>query len=123
MGPNGLPIGYSFKPDLEITPRQIKKSLDAGDPNLVLIDCRTKGEWQTARIEGARLIPLDELASRIGEIESVADDETVIAVHCHHGSRSLRAALFLKQQGFKALSMAGGIDVWSMDVDPSVPRY
>jgi rhodanese-related sulfurtransferase len=121
---NGLPLGYAFKPDLEVTPRQVKKALEAHDPKLVLVDCRTQEEWEIARIEGATLVPLDELASRVPEIEDMADDEdATIAVVCHHGNRSLRAALFLRQHGLPAMSVAGGIDLWSVDVDPSVPRY
>jgi rhodanese-related sulfurtransferase len=120
---NGLPVGYPWRPDLEIAPRAVKKALDSNDPSLVLIDCRTKGEWAAARIDGATLIPLDELSSRLREIEGLADEEATIAVICHHGSRSLKAAMFLKQQGINARSVAGGIDLWSIDVDPGVPRY
>ncbi len=118
---SGLPAGYPFKPDLELAPRQVKAALAEG--TLVLLDCRTKGEWTTARIQGATLIPLDELSQRLPEIESLAEDGAAIAVHCHHGSRSMKAALFLRQHGIQAMSMAGGIDLWSLDIDPTVPRY
>ena len=116
----GLPVGYPFRPELEVMPRAVKAMLDDPESGLVLIDCRTKAEWQTARIEGARLIPLDEMTARVGEIE---DAEGPVVVHCHHGGRSMKAALFLKQRGIEARSMAGGIDVWAVDVDPRVPRY
>ena len=79
-------------------------------------------EHATARIEGAILIPMSELAARVGELETHRDQE--IAVHCHHGGRSLRVANWLRSQGFtRARSMAGGIDQWSREIDPSVPRY
>ena len=119
----GLPVGYTFRPDLELTPRQVKAALDSRDPALVLVDCRTQDEWAAARIPGAALIPLGELEMRLAEIQELADGGATIAVHCHHGVRSLRAAIFLRQQGIKAVSVAGGIDLWSIDIDPSVPRY
>lgn len=118
----GLPPGYPFKPEWELTPRQIKSALAAPTP-LILLDCRRQSEWDTARIQGAILIPLDELAARLPEVEALADGDTTIAVHCHHGVRSLKAAAFLRQHGIHAYSMAGGIDLWSAAVDPSVPRY
>ncbi len=120
--PDGLPAGYPLQPELETTPREVKRALDARDRAFVLIDCRTQDEWQTARIDGAVLIPLDEFPARLNEIEAMADDRAV-AIHCHRGVRSLRAALWLRQQGVEAKSMAGGIDLWSTDIDPSVPRY
>lgn len=123
LGPDGLPLGYPFRPDLEVTPRDVKSMLDNPASKLVLIDCRTPGEWQTARIEGARLIPLNELASRIDEIDDAAADGGPVVVYCHHGVRSMRAALFLRERGIEAKSMAGGIDVWAVDVDPGVGRY
>lgn len=118
----GLPPGYPLKPEWELTPRQIKAAM-AEPESIVLIDCRRQGEWDTARIAGARLIPLDELAARLPEIEALADGDSTIAIHCHHGVRSLKAAAFLRQHGIHAYSMAGGIDLWSAAVDASVPRY
>ena len=121
---SGLPAGYLFKPEFEITPREIKAARDLRDPALVLIDCRTQEEWATARIEGAALIPLDQIMARADEIQELAADESaIVAIHCHHGVRSLRAALALRQLGINAKSMAGGIDLWSIDIDPAVPRY
>jgi rhodanese-related sulfurtransferase len=117
----GLPRGYPFRPDLELTPRQVKAAMASGEA--VLIDCRTEAEWRTARIAGATLIPLDQLASRVQEIEALAEQGATIAVHCHHGSRSLKAAMFLRTRQIEAFSVAGGIDLWSIDIDPTVPRY
>lgn len=115
----GIPLAYPFKPELELTPRQVKAHLDAGG---VVIDCRTEKEWQTARVDGATLIPISELESRIDEIEELRD--TPIAIMCHMGGRSMRATLLLRSLGFsRAMSVAGGIDLWSIDIDPSIPRY
>ena len=119
----GLPSGYPFRTDLEITPRQVKAMLDDPASGLVLIDCRTPGEWQTAKIEGARLVPLDELPGRVEEVEDLAQGAKAVVIHCHHGGRSMKAALFLRQRRVPAVSMAGGIDLWALDVDPRVPRY
>ena len=104
----------------EIHPTEVKKLLDAG--NLILIDVRTPGEWDVARISGAILIPLAELETRVIEIASSSSQPMV--VHCHHGVRSLRAVQWLRAYGFShARSMMAGIDGWSRWVDPSVPRY
>jgi rhodanese-related sulfurtransferase len=116
----GLPPRYPFQPELEITPRQALAGIRDG--SVVLVDCRTREEWAAARIEGSRHIPLDEFQSRLSELEALGD-EARVAVHCHHGVRSLKAAIFLRQQGVDAVSVAGGIDLWSQDVDPTVPRY
>jgi rhodanese-related sulfurtransferase len=122
----GLPVGYPFKPDWEITPRAVKRLLD-GPPGSrpMVLDCRRPEEWQAARIEGATLLPMGEIERRADELES--DDGTrnrPIIVHCHHGARSMRAAAALRAMGFTNVrSMAGGIDLWSADVDPTVPRY
>ncbi len=118
---NGLPVGYRFNPDWETTPRQVKAMLDGGE-DFVFIDCRTPGEFEHCRIEGAMLLPLQEVGHRVAELEPSRDKKMVI--HCHHGGRSLQMAAYLRRRGFSDVtSMAGGIDVWSMDVDRSVPRY
>jgi rhodanese-related sulfurtransferase len=88
----------------------------------LLLDCRTPDEHALARIDGAVLIPMQDLPGRIGEIATFRDQR--IIVHCHHGMRSLRVAQWLRDQGFgRVTSMAGGIDAWSGQIDPSVPRY
>lgn len=117
----GLPTRYPFREEWEVTPRQVRAKLAAGD-DVVLIDCRTPQEHAVARIEGAELVPLQEVGSRLSELEEYADREVV--TFCHHGGRSLRLAAVLRQHGFENVkSMAGGIDLWSQDVDSSVPRY
>lgn len=88
----------------------------------LLLDCRTPEEHTIARIEGAVLIPMQEIPERLGELEPWRDKP--IVVHCHHGVRSLRVMRFLREKGFsQAQSMKGGIDAWSLEVDPSVTRY
>lgn len=81
---------------------------------------REPAEHAAASIAGAILIPMREIPGRIPEL----DREREIVVFCHHGSRSAMVVEFLRRQGFeKAINMAGGIDAWSVDVDPEVPRY
>jgi adenylyltransferase/sulfurtransferase len=88
--------------------------------DLQLLDVRQPVEHSIARIEGALLVPLNQLPSRVGEL----DPARPVVVHCHHGPRSLHAAQWLRAQGFaRAASLAGGIDAWSLEVDPDVPRY
>jgi len=91
-------------------------------PRPLLLDCRTAEEFALARIDGAVLIPTQEIPQRLGELESHRD--RLLIVHCHHGMRSLRVAGWLREQGFsQATSMAGGIESWSTAIDPRVPRY
>ena len=86
----------------------------------VLLDVREPWEYEKARIEGATLMPMRELPSRIGQID---EDKEVVAI-CHHGGRSMQVAMFLEKQGFKRVhNLVGGIDAWSRTVDPSVPLY
>lgn len=89
---------------------------------LLLLDVRDPIENATARIEGARLVPLGALEARLGELAEWKSKPVVI--HCHYGGRSARACLLLQQHGFeKVQNLRGGIDAWSQTVDPSVPRY
>ena len=79
-------------------------------------------EYQIAKIENSKLIPLGQIETHLNELEAFKDKE--IVAHCHHGGRSRRALEFLKAKGFKKLkNVTGGIDEWSLKVDPSVPRY
>jgi adenylyltransferase/sulfurtransferase len=107
---------------LEITPQEVKQKLDAGE-RLVLIDCREPLEHQLASIEGARLIPMNSIPSRLSQIENMAEEAAVV-VYCHHGMRSLSVVNWLREQGVaECQSMRGGIDLWSLQIDPQVPRY
>ncbi|MFM7290574.1 MAG: rhodanese-like domain-containing protein [Planctomycetia bacterium] len=108
---------------LEISAAEAKQLLWEAHPGeMLLLDCRTPDEHATARITGAVLVPMQELPERIGELEAWRARR--IIVHCHHGVRSLRVTHWLRERGFPAVtSLRGGIDAWSTDVDPGVPRY
>lgn len=106
---------------MEIDCQTVKAKLDAGE-DFVFIDCREQQEYDLVHIEGTTLIPMGQVPERVAELEGCRDKEIII--HCHHGGRSLTVARWLKDSGFaKPLSMAGGIDLWSQDIDPSLPRY
>ena len=104
--------------DLTIEPREVHEMMQKG-VKFFLLDCREPGEYETARIEGATLIPMRQIPQKVG---GIPQDRPVV-VYCHSGMRSLNAASWLKQQGVNALSMDGGIDRWSAEIDPQVPRY
>jgi rhodanese-related sulfurtransferase len=107
---------------LEATPQDIQRRIDAGEP-LVLIDVREPEEFALTRIQGATLIPMRNIPANLQQLEAKADVGALI-VFCHHGVRSLNVAHWLREQGVPACqSMTGGIDAWSLVVDPSVPRY
>jgi len=92
----------------------------ARNPALLVVDVREPHEAEIACIPGARLIPLSELPERLHELDGHAE----LVTHCHHGLRSLKALEILKAAGFsKVRSLKGGIDAWSVSVDPGVPRY
>jgi sulfur-carrier protein adenylyltransferase/sulfurtransferase len=103
----------------EITPRDLKAKLD--QQAVTLIDVREPTEWEIAHIPAARLIPLAELPNRLAEIPQDGD----IVLHCHHGVRSMRALELLRDHaGFtRVRSLRGGIDAWSLEIDPAIPRY
>jgi adenylyltransferase/sulfurtransferase len=103
-----------------ITVEELKAWRDAGD-KLRLIDVREPSEYGVARIEGAELRPLGQIMTWA---QSLPDKGEEIVVHCHHGMRSDRACQYLAAQGFNNVkNLIGGIDEWSLKVDPSVPRY
>jgi len=117
----GLPPGYAFKPDWEITPREVKSLLDQKN-DFLFIDCRLPSEQAITRIDSAKLIPLQQLAQRIGELKG--HEQGKIVVHCKSGGRSMQFAQILRQQGFKDVkSMAGGILLWNKDINPGGPQY
>jgi rhodanese-related sulfurtransferase len=106
---------------LEITCTETKRLLDTRE-DLVLLDCRETVEHEIGVIAGAQLLPMSELENRRTELDDKRDAHLV--VYCHHGMRSAQVAAWLRQQGFQqAQSMAGGIDQWSVQIDPTVPRY
>lgn len=106
----------------EISPHELAERLRgprAAQP--VLVDVRTHGEHQLVALPGSVLIPLHELDERVDELEGAEGREVV--VYCHHGVRSISGAAILRERGFDAKSLAGGIDLYSVTVDPSLPRY
>jgi rhodanese-related sulfurtransferase len=106
--------------DLEITVAQLQSLLASEHPPL-LLDVREPWEYATAHIEPSTLLPMNEIP---GRAHQELDDDANILVLCHHGSRSLSVAAWLRQQGFdKAQSVSGGIDAWSRTIDPSIPLY
>ena len=120
-GPQFEQVGNFEDFPSEISVHDTKSLLDK-DPLVVLVDCREPKEHSFAHIEGAILIPMDELADRVGELKEFTDRR--IIVYCHHGARSLQIVNWLRNHGFaRAQNMTGGIDVWSQEIDPSVLRY
>ena len=108
---------------LEITAVEARRILQEAQPGeCLLLDCRTPEEYATARIQGALLIPMQELSQRVSEIDAWRAPH--IIVHCHHGVRSLRVTHRLRDRGYTNVSsLQGGIEAWSLEVDPQVPRY
>ena len=106
---------------LEIDVHSVRALRD-GAADFLLLDCRETEEWDTARIDGATLIPMGDIPGRLAELEAYR--ARPIVVHCHHGGRSLQVARWLRNQGFASTqNMTGGIDAWSLHIDPNVPRY
>lgn len=87
---------------------------------ITLIDVREPYEWSIGHLAGARLVPLDSLPEAINDMDRDAE----MVVYCHLGMRSDMAARWLRTQGFaRVRNLIGGIDRWSLDVDPSIRRY
>jgi rhodanese-related sulfurtransferase len=107
---------------IEISAQDVQRRIDAGE-SLTLIDVREPAEFSITRIEGATLIPTRNIQANLQQLEAKAEETTLI-FFCHHGVRSLNVVQWLREQGVPACqSMAGGIDAWSLLVDPLVPRY
>lgn len=106
---NGIP---------QLTVKELKQRIDAGE-DVQLIDVREPWEYKLAQI-GGKLIPQNELPNRLSEI----DRDREVIVHCHAGVRSQRIAEFLQQAGYpRVANLAGGIQAWSEQIDPKVPKY
>jgi adenylyltransferase/sulfurtransferase len=117
----GLPPGYPYKPDWEVTPREVKAMLDSGE-KFYFVDCRLPNEFQITNIAGAELIPLQQIGQHRDKLEQHRDEK--IVVHCKSGGRSMQFAQALRQAGFKDVkSMAGGILLWNKDINPGGPQY
>jgi sulfur-carrier protein adenylyltransferase/sulfurtransferase len=118
----GMPGGeasYDHNGVTEITPRELAEQMRAGAA-IDLVDVREPGEWEIARLPGARLFPLGQLAASMAKLDSARE----IVVMCRSGQRSANAARQLQAAGFrKVKNLAGGLLRWSDEVDPSVPKY
>ena len=105
--------------NMEVAPGEVKDMLARGE-KLFFVDVREKWEYDTTHIEGSVLIPLREIPANLARLEAASE----LVLFCHHGMRSLDAAAWLRSQGVEgARSMSGGIDRWSAEIDPNVPRY
>ena len=102
-----------------ISVRELKTKMDMKEA-LTLIDVREPYEYEIARIDGSRLIPLGELETHVSELPRTG----TLVLQCHSGGRSEHAVRMLQEAGFEnALNLVGGIDAWSVEIDPAVPRY
>ena len=111
---------------MQLPVQEVQALLESADPATppVLLDVREPWEVQTASIRSPHAptlhIPMREIPSRLGELPQ----DRPILCYCHHGMRSMQVVRFLRQQGFdEAVNVDGGIDAWSQQVDPAVPRY
>lgn len=104
----------------EISCSALAAMLADGTQPVLLLDVREDWEWQIAHIEGAVHLPMPLIPLRHN---TLPDDQLIVAV-CHHGVRSLQVCHFLRQAGFdQVVSLQGGINAWSTQIDPSIARY
>jgi adenylyltransferase/sulfurtransferase len=102
-----------------ISVRELKAKMEKGE-TLTLVDVREPFEYEIAKIDGAQLIPLGDLETRLDELPR----NGTLILHCHSGGRSEHAVRILQEAGFEnAVNLEGGIDAWSVEVDSAVPRY
>lgn len=105
----------------QIRPTELRDQIDAGKL-VYFLDVREPWEHQTVALPQSVLIPLRELPARLDEVEP--PEGALVVVYCHHGIRSLSGAAILEQAGLSdVVSLAGGIDRWSLEIDPAVARY
>jgi len=107
-----------MEPYAEITPEALQDRLATADP-LAILDVREPWEHGICALPAARLIPMEELELRVSELER--DREVV--VYCHHGLRSAAVTQWLRHLGIEAVNLQGGIDAWTLRVDPTLRRY
>ena len=107
-------------PVRSLTPREVAELQSASGTALTLLDVREPWEYERVHLPDCLHIPMDELRARLGEL----NHEQTYVVVCHHGNRSLQVAAFLQARGFsKVINLTGGIDAWTTDCEPSLPRY
>lgn len=103
----------------QMTPPELAARLAEDDPPL-LLDVREPWELELCRIEGAQPMPMGAVPARVAELDPARE----VVVICHHGGRSMQVAMFLERQGFEqVINLAGGVDAWALQVDPSMARY
>ena len=108
----------------QVRPSQLNDWIQSHGADAVVVDCREQAELRAANVSPAGFelvhIPMNEIPGRLGQL----DPGRAVAVLCHHGARSMRVAMFLQANGFDTVAnIAGGIEAWSQELDPSVPRY
>src|SRR4051812_30976383 len=100
---------------------ELERMLTANEP-VYLLDVRRQWEHDRVHLPNSVLIPLDELSERAEEID--APEGATLVAYCHHGVRSLSAAVILTAAGhLSVVSLRGGIDAWSREIDGTIPRY
>lgn len=108
---------------IEITPAEVS-ALQKEGVALRMIDVREPAEHAICHIEGAELIPMQTVPQHLSSVREMDQGDSRIVVFCHHGMRSLSVVDWLRKQGIEnCQSMSGGIDLWSVQIDPGVPRY
>jgi rhodanese-related sulfurtransferase len=109
---------HELEGDVEWGPADLAARLRSDRPPAV-VDVREPWEWDIARIEGSRLVPLGQLEERLDELDPTCE----VVLVCHRGARSLAGRALLVEAGFRAVSLRGGIDAWAVEIEPGMPRY
>ncbi|MEL7472156.1 MAG: rhodanese-like domain-containing protein [Planctomycetota bacterium] len=121
-----MPKGYPFKPEFEVSPRRLAERMESDTP-VLLVDVRAPYEHEFCSLAPSILIPMHEIEDRLDELRDELDDageHAELVLYCHTGVRSLKIALALRAHGFEgAVSLAGGVELWSHAIDPTLPRY
>lgn len=104
----------------EISAQELHERRRRGEA-IQMVDCREVWENELVRLEPSKLIPMNDTPDHIDEFRLM---EGPIVVYCHHGVRSMHVVRWLREQGLdNVVSLAGGIDDWSLKIDPDLPRY
>ncbi len=123
----GIPQAKAVETDSpipEITVQELKEIIDRNAGEYVIVDVRNPNEYEIAAIPGSVLVPLPEIEQGNGveKIRSLLNGHKLI-VHCKMGGRSAKALSILQKAGIEGVNVKGGINAWSMEIDPSMPRY
>jgi rhodanese-related sulfurtransferase len=103
----------------QVSVRELHERREAGE-QIVLLDVREQNEVDYCKIQGSIHLPMAQVPLRLGEL----DPNATIVVYCHTGRRSMQVCYFLERKGYQDVSnLTGGIEQWSRQIDPSVPRY